>query len=94
VKTTASLARSDNIVLLPPKSIYRKVICVPGVFFDINPRNTRNLRHSQCLSFVRFSYGPAMDHLEKGVKNIGKMIEYWKTHQESPDMYAKSSFDD
>ena len=71
-----------------------QVVCVPGVFFDINPRDVRMLRKSKCISFVRFSYGPAMDNLSKGMKQIRTMIEYWKQHPESPEMYAETSFDD
>lgn len=35
-----------------------------------------------------------MKNLELGVKQIGKIIEYWKAHEESPDMYAKGNFGD
>lgn len=81
---------NDCLVFLE-EAVRHKVICVPGVFFDINPRDIRKLRKSKCISFVRFSYGPAMENLEKGVKQIGTMIEYWKNHKESPAMYAEES---
>lgn len=84
---------NDCLVFLE-ECVKNKVICVPGVFFDINPRDMRNLGRSKCLSFVRFSYGPAMENLEKGIKNMGKMIDYWKKHKESPDFYAQRSFND
>lgn len=84
---------NDCLVFLE-EAVRHKVICVPGVFFDINPRDIRNLRKSKCISFVRFSYGPAMENLEKGVKQIGNMIAYWKKHQESAGMYAEKSLDD
>eukprot|EP01083_Nonionella_stella_P108531 315786_1 len=84
---------NDCLVFLE-EAVKHKVICVPGVFFDINPRDIRNLRKSKCISFVRFSYGPAMENLEKGVKSMGKMIEYWKSNPESADMYAENSFGD
>ena len=74
--------------------VKHKVICVPGVFFDLNPRSMRNLQVSTCISFVRFSYGPAMEHLEKGMKQIGGMIKFWEHHQRSASMYAKASFGD
>jgi alanine-alpha-ketoisovalerate/valine-pyruvate aminotransferase len=73
--------------------LFIKVIIVPGIFFDINPRHTRTIRKSKCINFVRFSYGPGMQNLEKGVQQIGEMIKYWKTHQESAEMYALESFE-
>jgi len=69
-----------------------KVVCVPGVFFDINPRGIRNLRVSKCIQNVRFSYGPPMHNLVKGMKQIGAMIEEWKKHPETPELYAQESF--
>ena len=68
------------------------MICVPVVFFDLNPRDIRNLRKSKCINFIRFSYGPPMENLEKGMEQLGKMIEYWKTHQECPEKYARDEF--
>ena len=79
---------------LPIPYFVEKVICVPGVFFDINPRNTRNIKRSKCLSYVRFSYGPGMENLEKGVKHMRTMIDYWKSHKETSELYAEKSFDD
>jgi hypothetical protein len=45
-----------------------------------------------CVAFIRFSYGPPMSNLEKGVQNMEKMIEYWKLNSESIDEYGKESF--
>jgi hypothetical protein len=68
-----------------------KVICVPGVFFDLNPRGTRNRIHmSTCIGNVRFSYGPPMDDLINGVKQMGEMIQYWRDQPESAHDYAES----
>jgi aspartate/methionine/tyrosine aminotransferase len=69
-----------------------KCICVPGVFFDINPRGIRNIRMSKCLHHVRFSYGPPMENLTKGMELICQMIQYWKKCPEPPDAYATESF--
>jgi len=79
----------DDCLVFLEEAVRHKMICVPGVFFDINPRDIRNLRKSKCINFVRFSYGPPMENLEKGMKQLGKMIEYWKKNQKSPDMYAR-----
>mmetsp|Transcript_20460 Transcript_20460/g.44412 ORF Transcript_20460/g.44412 Transcript_20460/m.44412 type:complete len:490 (-) Transcript_20460:109-1578(-) len=85
---------NDCLVFLE-ECVKHKVICVPGVFFDINPRDIRNIRTSKCLSFVRFSYGPHMENLEKGMQQIRKMIDYWKCHSESPGKYdEEESFGD
>mmetsp|Transcript_19825 Transcript_19825/g.36444 ORF Transcript_19825/g.36444 Transcript_19825/m.36444 type:complete len:118 (-) Transcript_19825:181-534(-) len=51
------------------EAVRHKVICVPGFFFDINPRDIRNLKMSKCISFVRFRYGPSIENLEIGVKH-------------------------
>ena len=86
--------QTDDCLVFLEECVKHKVICVPGVFFDINPRQIRNLQKSKCINFVRFSYGPAMENLEKGVKQIANMIDYWKSNPESPDMYAEASFGD
>ena len=42
----------------------KKVIVVPGEFFDVNPGKRRSQRASRFRRYVRFSFGPAMDSLE------------------------------
>ena len=56
------------------------VICVPGVFFDVNPGELRSMKTSKCISHVRFSYGPPMRNLVLGMKQIEKVIDYWRGH--------------
>jgi hypothetical protein len=41
-------------------------IVIPGIFFDINPSHRRNLFHSPCHHFVRLSFGPPLEDLDKG----------------------------
>lgn len=43
-----------------------KVIVTPGSFFDLNPAHRRNLFDSPCQHFVRLSYGPALEELDRG----------------------------
>jgi aspartate/methionine/tyrosine aminotransferase len=43
---------NDCLVFLE-ECVKYKVICVPGVFFDINPRNIRNIQKNKCINFVR-----------------------------------------
>jgi aspartate/methionine/tyrosine aminotransferase len=47
-----------------------KAIVVPGVFFDINPAHRRNLFNSPCHHFVRLSFGPPLDQLDKGLSRV------------------------
>ncbi|KAI9832061.1 MAG: hypothetical protein M1838_005679 [Thelocarpon superellum] len=51
-----------------------KVIVVPGIFFDLNPARRRDLFDSPCHHFVRFSYGPKMDVLKKGLDGIERVL--------------------
>jgi len=50
-------------------------IVIPGIFFDINPSHRRNLFHSPCHHFVRISFGPPLEDLEKGLDAIQKVLE-------------------
>lgn len=43
---------NDCLVFLE-ECVKYKVICVPGVFFDINPRNIRHVKQNKCINFVR-----------------------------------------
>ena len=41
-------------------ALAKKVIAVPGEFFDVNPGKRRSRRVSRFRSHVRFSFGPSM----------------------------------
>lgn len=43
-----------------------QTIVIPGIFFDINPSHRRNLFNSPCHHFVRLSFGPPLEDLDKG----------------------------
>lgn len=102
-KPTATFYVWADISALPPplndclvfleECVKRKVICVPGVFFDLNPRGLKQIEKSFCIDHVRFSYGPRMKNLELGMERIGAMISEWKKHPESCDLYAQESFE-
>lgn len=81
---------NDSLVFLE-ECAKHKVICVPGVFFDINPRGLKQVHKSPCISNVRFSYGPRMENLERGMQQIGKMIAEWKSHPSTCDAYAEKN---
>jgi len=51
------------------------VIVIPGIFFDINPSHRRNLFNSPCHHYVRLSYGPPMEDLDKGLDAIGRVLK-------------------
>ncbi|KAI8370588.1 aminotransferase [Radiomyces spectabilis] len=54
--------------------LQEKVILVPGIFFDVNPANRRELFESPCHHFVRLSFGPPMEELKKGLAGIERVI--------------------
>jgi len=59
-------------------ALEKKVITVPGEFFDINPGKRRHQRRSRFASHLRFSFGPehrviemACDRFEEMIKEAG-----------------------
>lgn len=68
----------NNGLVFFEELLKEKAICVPGIFFDINPSKRRDLFHSPCHHFVRLSFGPSMDHLEKGMDAIERVLEKHK----------------
>lgn len=55
-------------------ALERKVITVPGEFFDINPGKRRSRRGSRFRSYVRFSFGPSADTLERALRRLEEMV--------------------
>jgi aspartate/methionine/tyrosine aminotransferase len=51
-----------------------KVIVVPGEFFDINPGKRRHGRASRFRHHVRFSFGPAMETIEKALDRMERVV--------------------
>jgi aspartate/methionine/tyrosine aminotransferase len=54
------------------RGLREKVITVPGVFFDVNPGQRR--RHARYQSFCRFSFGPALEKIERGLAALERMV--------------------
>jgi N-succinyldiaminopimelate aminotransferase len=52
----------------------RKVISVPGEFFDVDPGKRRGNRASRFRRHLRFSFGPPMAKLELALERLGQMI--------------------
>ena len=52
----------------------RQVICVPGVFFDVNPGRRRSQRLSRFHQHVRLSFGPSLAEVQRGLDRLEAMI--------------------
>ncbi len=55
------------------EALRRKVMTVPGRFFDVNPGNERK-GPSRFRTWVRFSFGPPMDNMTMGLDRLEQMI--------------------
>jgi N-succinyldiaminopimelate aminotransferase len=55
-------------------ALEHKVICVPGVFFDVNPGHRRAQRLSRFHQHVRLSFGPGLDEVARGMDRLEEMI--------------------
>lgn len=55
-------------------ALERQVICVPGVFFDVNPGQRRARRLSRFREHVRLSFGPDLETVEEGLSRLAEMI--------------------
>jgi len=52
----------------------KKVITVPGEFFDVNPGKRRHGRASRFRDYVRFSFGPSLDVLERAMSRLETLV--------------------
>jgi hypothetical protein len=55
-------------------ALERKVICVPGEFFDVDPGKRRGGRASRFRRHIRFSFGPTLPRLETALERLRDMI--------------------
>jgi aspartate/methionine/tyrosine aminotransferase len=53
-----------------------QILCIPGCFFDVNPGDKR--QGSRFCNYVRFSFGPDITVMERGIKMLGEMIAKYK----------------
>lgn len=51
------------------------LVVVPGQFFDINPGQRRSDRPSRFRGYARFSFGPSMEIVERGLAKLGRVID-------------------
>jgi aspartate/methionine/tyrosine aminotransferase len=54
------------------RALERKVMTVPGVFFDVNPGAQRT--DSPWRQWVRFSFGPDIDNVRMGLDRLTEMV--------------------
>jgi aspartate/methionine/tyrosine aminotransferase len=55
-------------------ALERKVITVPGEFFDVNPGKRRSRRASRFRSYTRFSFGPPQAEIDTALGRIEEMV--------------------
>jgi aspartate/methionine/tyrosine aminotransferase len=55
-------------------ALQKKVITVPGTFFDVDPGQRRYGRPSRFRHHMRFSFGPSMDKIELAVERMRELI--------------------
>jgi N-succinyldiaminopimelate aminotransferase len=74
-----------NVSELPPPlndgmgffraALEKKIITVPGEFFDVNPGKRRSRRISRFRSYVRFSFGPSREVLEQALPRLEALVK-------------------
>jgi len=55
-------------------ALEHQVICVPGLFFDVNPGHRRSQRLSRFHQHVRLSFGPTLAEIRAGLDRLEEMI--------------------
>ena len=56
-------------------ALERKVITVPGQFFDVNPGKRRGAQSSRFRDYTRFSFGPPKQVLETACDRLEDLIQ-------------------
>ncbi len=62
----------------------RKVITVPGRFFDVNPGGS-NKPMKELKHWVRFSFAPSEKHVVEGLERLGEMVQEVQEAQEAQE---------
>jgi len=55
-------------------ALSQKVITVPGEFFDVNPGKRRHGRASRFRDYVRFSFGPTLETIDKALSRLDALV--------------------
>ena len=56
-------------------ALKKKVIVVPGEFFDVNPGKRRADRSSRFRAHVRFSFGPPETTVRQGLEQLAALLK-------------------
>ncbi|SCV72184.1 BQ2448_4878 [Microbotryum intermedium] len=64
----------DGGLVFFEECLKERVIVTPGIFFDLNPAVRRNLHDSPCHHFVRLSYGPPLEEIDRGLDAIERLL--------------------
>jgi DNA-binding transcriptional MocR family regulator len=59
---------------LATRALERRVITVPGVFFDVDPGKRRDHIASRLSGFVRLSFGPEREQVETGLDRLAELV--------------------
>ena len=60
-------------------ALEKKVIVVPGEFFEVNPGKRRRAGSSRFRQYVRFSFGPSMETMELALTRLEQLVaQYMK----------------
>jgi hypothetical protein len=63
----------DDAMTFFRRALERRVMTVPGEFFDVNPGKRRRAE-SPYKQWMRFSFGPPMDNLRMGLERLERML--------------------
>ncbi|MCC7011397.1 MAG: pyridoxal phosphate-dependent aminotransferase [Planctomycetes bacterium] len=63
----------DDAMTFFRRALERKVMTVPGEFFDVNPGKRRRAR-SPYAQWMRFSFGPPIDNLRLGLERLEELL--------------------
>lgn len=55
-------------------ALQKQVISVPGKFFDVNPGNRRGHIPSRLNKYIRFSFGPSIEEVQRGLSRLKEVI--------------------
>ena len=56
-------------------ALKERTIVVPGGFFDINPGKRRPDRACRYGSYVRFSFGPPLEEIQRGLERLANAVK-------------------
>jgi hypothetical protein len=59
-------------------ALEHQVICVPGLFFDVNPGRRRAQHLSRFHQRVRLSFGPSFEEVSRGLDRLERMIDAYR----------------